>query len=124
MQRDQALGWYASRQPQGDDSRLAVSNRRRALELLRAAVENGRAGPVLITGESGSGKTWLAFRLAALLPTRWRALYIEPAMAMNAVEFLRLIGHAVGVAETNRLGAARLVLQDILQDEATDGRRW
>jgi len=124
MERVQSLGRYASGQPQGDDSQPAVSSRRRALDLLRAAVENGRAGPVLITGEPGAGKTWVALRLAALLPAGWRALYVDLATAMNAVEFLRLIGHALGLAVTCRLGAARLVLHDVLQDEATDGRRW
>jgi len=124
MERDQGLGGHASRQPRRDDSQLAVSSRRRALERVRAAVENGQAGPVLITGEPGAGKTWQARRLAAVLPDDWRAVFVDVATAMNGLEFLRLIGHALGVSVTNRLGAARLRLQAVLEDEATDGRRW
>jgi len=124
MERDQGLGGHVGGQPRGEDSQHAVSSRRRALERVRAAIENGQAGPVLITGEPGAGKTWQARRLAALLPDDWRALFVDLATAMNGLEFLRLIGHALGVSVTNRLGAARLLLQGALQDEATDGRRW
>jgi general secretion pathway protein A len=79
---------------------------------------------VLITGEPGAGKTWHARRLAVLLGEDWRTLSIDVAAAMNAVDFLRLIGHALGVSVTSQLGAARLQVQGVLQDEAADGRRW
>jgi len=124
MERDHGLGGYAIRQQHGDDAQQAASSRGRALERVRAAVENGQAGPVLITGEPGAGKTWQACRLAALLPDDWRTLFVDLARAMNALDFLRLVGHALGVTVTNRLGAARLLLRAVLQDEATDGRRW
>jgi type II secretory pathway predicted ATPase ExeA len=101
-----------------------VSSRRRALQRLQADVENGQAGPVLITGEPGVGKTWLLRRLVESLPSGWRSVNVDLSSAMDALEFLRLIGHSLGVAIPNRLGEARLLLQSTLQDEATDGRSW
>ena len=80
-----------SRQPRADDSPLAVSSRRRALDRLRAAVEAGRPSPVLITGEPGAGKTWLA-RPASLAMLRAVAVDrdVDLTTAMNALDFLRL----------------------------------
>jgi general secretion pathway protein A len=101
-----------------------VSSRRRVLQRLRAGVDNGLAGPVLITGEPGAGKTWLTCRLLEDLPSDWRSVNVDVASAMDALEFLRLIGHSLGLTVPNRLGAARLRLQATLEDEATDGRSW
>ncbi len=102
-------------------SQPLVSSRRRALQRLRAAVNQGQAGPVLITGEPGAGKTWLLRKMVESLPTGWRSANVDLASAMDAVEFLRLIGHSLGVTIPNRLGQARLSLQSTLQDESTDG---
>jgi type II secretory pathway predicted ATPase ExeA len=124
MERDQSLRTGRGRQRQRPLSPPAVSSRRRALERLQAATQNGPGGPFLITGEPGAGKTWLARRLSHDLPAYWRAVSVDLATAMNALEFLRLIAHPVGVSVTNRLGAARLRLHAALQDEAADGRRW
>ena len=43
---------------------------------------------------------------------------------MNGLEFLRLVGHALGISASSRLGKARFRLQDALADEAAEGRRW
>src|SRR5262249_36667918 len=51
-------------------------------------------------------------------------LSIDLANSLGGIEFLRLIGHALGVSESNRLGAARLTVQGVLEDESKDGRRW
>ena len=62
MDQDLSLSMEASERSQAD-SPLAVSSRRRALDRLRAAVnEDQAAHPILITGEPGAGKTWLAIR--------------------------------------------------------------
>jgi type II secretory pathway predicted ATPase ExeA len=105
-------------------SERVVSSRLRTLQRLRAAVANGQAGPVLITGEPGAGKTWLWRRLVEDLPVGWRSANVDLASAMDAIEFLRLIGHSLGVTIPDRLGGARLLLQSTLEDESTDGRRW
>ena len=107
-----------------DDALPVVSSRRAALKRLRALVGQSEIGPVLITGEAGSGKTWLARRFAGELPTGWRAVTVDLGAAMNALEFLRLIGNSLGVTVGSRLGAARLRCQAVIEDEAAEGRRW
>src|SRR5438132_11935328 len=96
MQPDQRLGVGTSQQVSGDPARRAVPSRRRALERLRAAVGEGWTGPILITGEAGAGKTWLGRRLVDGLPATWQALSVEVTSTLDAVEFLRLIGQALG----------------------------
>jgi general secretion pathway protein A len=100
-----------------------IASRRHAVETLRSAVLFGRPGPILITGAPGAGKTALALRFAAEDQARWRIASVDLAAEMNAIEFLRLIGHALGVRPTNRLGKARIRLQDALANQAADGRR-
>jgi type II secretory pathway predicted ATPase ExeA len=106
------------------DSLPVVFSRRGALERLRAALGGPDDGPVLITGEAGSGKTWLARRFASQLPTGWRVSHIDLGAAMNALEFLRLVGHSLGVSIGNRLATARLRCEAALDDEAAEGRKW
>jgi type II secretory pathway predicted ATPase ExeA len=109
---------------ESSNSHRVVSSRRCALERLRIAVECGISGPVLVTGEPGAGKTWLIRRLAEALPSGWRSASVDLASAMDALDFLRLIGHSLGASIPNRLGEARLMLQSTLQDESADGRSW
>jgi general secretion pathway protein A len=78
----------------------------------------------LLTGEPGTGKTWLWRRLVQELPTNWRWLSVDMSEALNALEFLRLIGHGLGINAADRLGAARLDLARALQDDSSDGRSW
>jgi general secretion pathway protein A len=85
-------------------------------------IRNGWKGPVLITGESGAGKTWLARRLAGELPTGWLTASVEVTSELNGLEFLRLVGHAMGLTMSNRLGTARLRLAAGLEDRASEGR--
>jgi general secretion pathway protein A len=110
--------------PPSESSALVASSRRSALDRVRTAVEQGQPGPVLITGEPGAGKTWLAGMLEGELLALWRLVKVDLAVAMDAVDFLRLITEPLGVAVPDRLGAARMQLRGVLQDEATDGRRW
>jgi general secretion pathway protein A len=104
--------------------RFVVGSRRRALDQLRAASEGGPRGPVLITGEPGAGKTWLARTFAEGLPAGWRSVEVEMTSALDGVEMLRLVGDRLGLEMPDRLGAARLLLRAGLRDAAADGRRW
>jgi type II secretory pathway predicted ATPase ExeA len=101
-----------------------VASRREALETLQSAASAVPPRPVLITGEPGAGKSSLVRRFAAEASTAWRTASVDLAAEMNAAEFLRLVGHPVGVSASSRLGKARLRLQGALADESTEGRRW
>jgi general secretion pathway protein A len=106
------------------DSFHMVDSRRRAFDALRSAVFDGRPGPILITGESGAGKSALVRRLSVEDPARWRTALVDLAVEMRSLEFLRLVGHALGVRSGNRLGKARIRLENALANEAAEGRRW
>jgi type II secretory pathway predicted ATPase ExeA len=101
-----------------------VASRRQALESLQSAAFESSPRPVLITGEPGAGKTVLIHSFMVAAPTRWRIASVDLAAGMNALEFLRLAGHALGVSASSRLGKARLRIQDALADESTEDRRW
>ncbi len=101
-----------------------VASRRQALESLQSAALASSPRPVLITGEPGAGKTVLIHSFMAAAPTRWRIASVDLAAGMNALEFLRLAGHALGVSASSRLGKARIRIQDALTDESAEGRRW
>jgi type II secretory pathway predicted ATPase ExeA len=103
---------------------LAAFSRRAALETIQGAVRTNGSGPVLLTGEPGAGKTWLWQRMVQDLPAPWHWVCVDVSPALDAVEFLRLIGHGLGIAVPDRLGAARVSLAGALLDEAHDGRSW
>jgi type II secretory pathway predicted ATPase ExeA len=123
MERHQGLGAGWGRPSADGLAPVAGARRRRALEQMRVAVEDG-SGPVLITGEPGAGKSWLAERLTALLPPAWAVASVDLASALGPVDFLRLVGHPLGVAGGGGLADARLRLRAALEDDAADGRRW
>jgi general secretion pathway protein A len=94
-----------------------LPSRRVALEACHAGLATGL---VLITGEPGIGKTWLAGRLAASVaePQRWVAVDVGPGD--GPAELLRAIGHSLGL-DTG--GDLRLRIGDDLAERSRDCRR-
>jgi len=78
----------------------------------------------LITGEGGSGKTWLWTQAVDSLPPRWRSVSVDLTSSLSAVEFLLLVGHGLGLEVPASLGGSRLQIAAMLRDEAADGRSW
>jgi hypothetical protein len=107
-----------------NDCMRLVASRRHALESLRTAASVHPPRPVLISGEPGAGKASLIHQFVADAQAHWRIARVDLAAEMNAVEFLRLAGHPLGVSASSRLGKARIRLEDALADQSTEGRRW
>jgi type II secretory pathway predicted ATPase ExeA len=124
MDQDHGLLTEASEPVQGD-SPLAVSSRRRALDRLRSALSTCEPGhPILITGEPGAGKTWLANQLVRFLPPSWHKAAVDLTRSMTALDFLQLIGHSARLPLSDSLGTARTRLHSFLHDDDVDGKRW
>jgi general secretion pathway protein A len=101
-----------------------VPSRREVFDRVLALVRGGRDGPVLVTGESGAGKSWLVRALAQRLPADWQSLSVDVWSAMTERDLLQSIILGMGAAAPVRLGQARMRLQALLRDEAREGRHW
>ncbi len=117
-------GWEEAKLRESAETEVAVDSRRRVLARLRAAVLSHARGPFLVTGEPGAGKTWLCRRLAAGLPAGWRTSYVALTGSLDALDFLALAGHNLGLAQSDRVSTARLGLEAALRDEWSEGRSW
>ncbi len=93
-----------------NNHQVPVSSRKAALDKLLKSLAVGEPELALLTGEPGTGKTWLWRRLAQDLPANWRWLSVDISESLDALEFLRLIGHGLGIEGADRLGAVRLDL--------------
>ena len=124
MDRSRAVGWRdrsVSRRAPGDD--YVLPSRHEAAGSLRAALE-AQAGPVVVTGEPGVGKTWLCRHLRRSLPTRWRWLNVDLSPAVGPVELYQLLLHGMGLAPAAGPAEARAAMADALEAAAADGERW
>ncbi len=101
-----------------------LPSRRQALHTLRSALLAKGNGPVLLTGEPGTGKSWLYRRLIEELPASWRAISVAMSEALDTLDFLRLVGHGLGVQVAQRVSSARMALSSTLRDESASGRSW
>jgi general secretion pathway protein A len=79
---------------------------------------------VLITGEPGAGKTWLANRLADECQGAASWVNVDLSPTTSPADLFRSIGHALGLASEGEGVAPRLALADALTELHADGRRW
>ena len=80
--------------------------------------------PILITGEPGAGKTWLADQLVRLLPPTWhigqrRLDQVDDGARLPAIDRSR-----TGTSPYRASGTARARLHSFLHDDDVDGKRW
>ncbi len=102
---------------------LILDSRRDALASLRTAILR-KTGPVLLTGEAGSGKTWLWHHLATEFAPHWRWIGVDLSPADSPVDLYRLIAHALGISCGDGHGESRTALAGFLQDRAAEGEEW
>ncbi len=100
-----------------------LPSRAKALVGLRSALEEGR-GPLLLTGEPGVGKSWLAERLYSAMPAEWRWLIVNVSPALNALDFYSVILNGFGTDSARHLASAQSLLADTLREASADGWRW
>ncbi len=80
-------------------------------------------GPILLTGESGVGKTWLCERIAevwAKPATSWIRIELAPNLTTSG--FFDRIGQALHLPELSTKNDPRRALIDELSDRHADGR--
>jgi hypothetical protein len=79
---------------------------------------------MLLTGESGSGKTWLCRQLVHDLEASWRSVTVDLSRSLEARDLLQLIAHGLGLDVPDRPAAARIALSLRLHEEKRNGRSW
>jgi type II secretory pathway predicted ATPase ExeA len=102
---------------------FALPSRGAAISALRAALEL-RAGPVLLTGEAGVGKTWLWRRLEAEMPGSWRWVVVDVPPAIEPSTLYLLIGHGFGLPDRGIREGTRMALSDFLREASAEGIHW
>jgi len=99
----------------------ALPSRLAALGLCRAALAAEEPGPVLLTGEAGSGKTWLGNRLIDGWAADRRWLAVDLAPTSDPADLHRALGRGLGLPDCAR---TRGGLAEFLAEADDDGRRW
>ena len=100
---------------------FVLPSRRPALELCREIQRSGPgAGPILLTGDAGSGKTWLWRVLETEAPVQARWIAVDLTPASGPADFYRLMAHELGLAEA---GSSRVELVEFLIERQSDGER-
>ena len=105
------------------ENEFLLPTRQEALNALHSSLTS-QAGPALLTGDSGTGKSWLCRRLRADTPQIWHWASIDLSAAVSPNEFYALILHALGVPADAQLASLRATLADTLHEASVDGLRW
>lgn len=110
-----------------DPGVFALPSRAAAMETIRAALEREpAAGPILVTGVAGIGKTWLWKGLAARMSAEWRWAGMSLSSASDPVEFHRAVADALGLdrGDLDATMGSRRAVGDFLAESAADRLRW
>ena len=100
---------------------LLLPTRAEAIDRLRRAAE-GFGGPILLTGEAGSGKTWLVERWTQNGSTvaEWARVDLSPGMAISA--FYQAIARELTLKRSTDWSDARTRIADRLRESTEEGR--
>ena len=110
----------------GDPSlQLLLPSRAAVLASLMSALEPS-SGPVLLTGETGVGKTWLSRRLRAQMPQPWRWAAVDLTPSLGPAGLYRFVLRGLGLTlnDIGELAGARVAVADALAEASADGQRW
>jgi len=100
-----------------------VSSRRGHLERMIAELTGSSGGVILVTGESGSGKSWLIGRLVAALGPTWRPVAITLASGIDAFGVWELIARRLGQPSSATITHAWGRVNEALFEETAEGRK-
>jgi type II secretory pathway predicted ATPase ExeA len=106
-----------TRQPES----VILPSRRQSLSAIQAALQSG---PVLLTGEAGIGKTWLARRLRCETATNLRWIEVDLAPSTDPDDLFRAVAHSLGLELSGGEDDVRFSVAEALAEQAIDGRRW
>lgn len=102
---------------------FVLPSRRAALEALEASLE-AEAGPVLVSGEPGVGKSWICRKLRTTSRPDWQWACVALSPAIGPLELYSLILHAIGLPGERDIASALSALGDALEESIADGLRW
>lgn len=100
-----------------------LAGRAKALADCRAAVLRGN-GTVLLTGEAGSGKTWLWRRLASACPEAGRWLGVDASPTDDGPALIRRVLRSLGRDDPAGFDDPDTALAEELAERSEEGRRW
>jgi hypothetical protein len=84
------------------------------------------AGPVLLTGDTGVGKSWLSRRLRDQMaaPWKWATVDLTPTLGPSGLYRLLLRSLGLSPCDMSDVAAAQVALKDALNEASADGFRW